>query len=250
MLKIIIILLACVMFPLYACAPTVFTLGGQTYQSSAEALAAQRAQMDAILVKIEPVPTPYGGRVTVFIPSDADLRARGMINTGTPAPEVVDYIAAVSHRALSFFHEVVVKKNLFESAELRDVVGTVRPDIGPGEHAIWAQLLGPNQSGWKYYTADMTESVSFVVDNSLPLGGERYFDWLEKLTREVERHGGVLVSGGGVGGQAAPAGGNAPVPASSSGGTGKIKRTLNPDFPDDHLVYALRSFDKVLRSMT
>jgi ribonuclease BN (tRNA processing enzyme) len=26
--------------------------------------------------------------------------------------------------------------------------------------------------------------------------------------------------------------------------------TLSPDFPDDHLVYALRSFDKVLRSMT
>jgi hypothetical protein len=41
-----------------------------------------------------------------------------------------------------------------------------------------------------------------------------------------------------------------PVPASSSGGTGQIKRTLSPDFPDDHLVYALRSFDKVLRSMT
>jgi hypothetical protein len=25
---------------------------------------------------------------------------------------------------------------------------------------------------------------------------------------------------------------------------------MHPDFPDDHLVYALRSFDKVLRSMT
>ena len=227
MVKRIIVLLACAIFPLFACAPTVFTLGGQTYQSSAEALAAQWAQMDAILAKIEPAPTPFAGRATVFVPSDGDLRARGMINTGTPAPEVVDYVAAVSFRALAFFHKVVAKKNLFESAELRDVAGTARPDIGPGEHAVWAQLLSPNQSGWKYYTADMTETLSIPVDNSLPLGGERYFDWLEKLTREVERHGGVLASGGASGGQAAPASGNAPVPASSSRGTGQVKRTLN-----------------------
>jgi hypothetical protein len=29
-----------------------------------------------------------------------------------------------------------------------------------------------------------------------------------------------------------------------------LNQPLSPDFPDDHLVYALRSFDKVLRSMT
>lgn len=218
---------ACILMVLGACAPIVYTLGGQTYQTSTAALAAQRAQMDTILSKIEPVPTPYAGRARILIPSDADLRARGMIHTGTPAPEVVDYIATVNHRALALFHEIVAKRNLFESAELQDVVGTARPDIGPGEHAIWAQLLGPNQSGWKYYTSDMAEPVSILIDNSLPVGGAKHVDWLEKLARAVERHGGILASGATSGGQAAPVDGNAPLPASSRGTTGTIKRTLN-----------------------
>ncbi|MBL6600173.1 MAG: hypothetical protein ISP41_14900, partial [Alphaproteobacteria bacterium] len=84
------------------------------------------------------------------------------------------------------------------------------------------------------FTAEMTEPVTILVDNSLPLGGARYVDWLERLAHEVARNGGRLVDGAASQGSSsspqAPSvskNGTAPLPASSSGPTGAIKRTLN-----------------------
>jgi hypothetical protein len=219
---------------LIGCVPATYMMGGQTYQTSAEGLAAQRAMISQILSKVDPVPRPFAGRAIVFIPSDADLRARGVVRTGTPPPEVEDYVAMTNRQALATFHEIIAKRALFESADLQDVIGTARPEIGPGEHAVWVQLLAPNQSGWKYFTAEMTEPVTILVDNSLPLGGARYVDWLERLAHEVARNGGRLVDGAASRGSSsspqAPSVSNnrtAPLPASSSGPTGAIKRTLN-----------------------
>lgn len=211
---------------LSACAPTTYRLGAQTYPSAGDALTAQRTAMNHILSKVEPRATPYAGRGVVFVPSDGDIRARGIINTGTPVPEVEDYVAAVGYRALAFFREVIAKRNLFESVELRDIAGSAKPEIGMGEHAVWAELIGPNQSGWKYFTSDMVQPDGILIDNSLPLGGARYVDWLDRLAQAVERNGGR--AGTGVpsrsSDRAAP---DTRAPTGGTAGTGKIKRTLD-----------------------
>ncbi len=212
---------------LSACGPTVFMFAGQTYQTAAEGLSAQRNYIDATISKIEPVPTPYAGRATIFVPTELDIRTRALVNPENHAPDAVNYVVTTTHRALSAFHELVTRRNLFESAELRDVVGSIRPEIRPGEHAIWVQLLSPNHHGWKYFTADMPEPATILIDNSLPEGGPRFLDWLDRLAREVERNGGQLASGAVSGGQAVSGGASTPLPASSTGAPGTFKRTLN-----------------------
>lgn len=208
-----------------ACAPIVYTLGGQSYPTADEALAAQRAQIENILSKVVPRETPYSGRAIVFIPSDADIRARGITRTGTPSAAVENYVAAINHRALALFQEIVMARDLFQSVELREVTGINQPEIAPGEHGIWARLVGPSQSGWKYFNTDMAEPEDVPLNNSLPLGGARYVDWLDRLAEVVERNGGRLANGE----ASSPSEDRTPTatPSRTGGTTGKIKRTLD-----------------------
>lgn len=212
---------------LNACAPITYTLGGQTYPTASAALSVQRSQMDAILLKVDPAVTRYAGRAIVLIPSDGDIRARGVVRTGTPAPEVEDYVAAVNHRALAFFREVIAKRNMFESVEVRDVNGTARPEISTGEHGIWAQVIGPGQSSWKYFTPAMAAPVSILIDSSLPRGGPIYVDWLDRLNKVVAGNGGLASTGASSSGRAAPGGGGSVTRTSTGSSAGKIKRTLD-----------------------
>jgi hypothetical protein len=131
----------CGLLCLFACAPIVYTLGGQFFPTANEALLEQRRQMDAILLKVDLRATPYTGHAVVFVPTDSDLRARGIVRTGTPGPAIENYVAAVNYRALAFFQEIVAKRKLFESVELRDVSGTARPALSPGEHGVWARAV-------------------------------------------------------------------------------------------------------------
>lgn len=207
------------------CAPTVYTLGGQSYPSADDALTEQRVQMDIILSKVVTASTRYAGRAVLFVPSDSDIRARGIRRTGTSSAEIVTYVGSVNYRALAFFERLIAKGGLFESIERRDVVGLAKPEVAPGEHGIWARMVGPNQSGWKYFTADMAEPDSILRDNSLHSGGARYIDWLGRLAQVVQRNDGQASAAGAAGPRTA-----APTESSNGPGAksvGKIKRTLN-----------------------
>lgn len=126
----------------------------EPYKSRAEALAAQKADIDSVLNGTERRPNPVASYARVIIPNKDAIFQRGLREGGSE--DARDYVATVLYNSYRTTPDTIKKRNLF--ARL-DVEETSTPDHlkpSPGVIIIYAYLSTDKKAGGWYYISEST----------------------------------------------------------------------------------------------
>lgn len=129
-----------------ACQPA-YKYGNVNYPTAEAGLAAARADVDGVLAPIHQSSTRVGGTVAVIVPSVSRARDRGVVKTGNPSPEQIDYVAKTLVLGWSGMGSAVDRAGIFDTVT---IVEDDDPEVASStaDWTIWMNLVEPNTAGW------------------------------------------------------------------------------------------------------
>lgn len=144
------------------CKP-VYRYGLTSYPTADAGVAAARADSAAVVAAVRESNMKVEGTAEVIVPSVARTRERGVVKTGTPRPEEVDYVARTLVVGWEGMGNALARAGVFSSV-------TVREDDDPevaessADWTIWLNLVDPNVVGWYIRQRGGTQREPLPVD--------------------------------------------------------------------------------------
>lgn len=191
MKKILCLAASLVLLSLSGCATMRYTFDGESYRSSADALAAQKDHLDKLLTDIKIRDTTIDAKVMVLTPAPATIEALGIKRTGTPKQELIDYITKFSVADQQLFVDALRKSKLFNQVESRVAEHTLKEArIAEDKYAavIYFHLVSPTQVGWYLIKAGVDAPVQ-INSNTTAKGVPRMESWIDSVEAAYKKAG-------------------------------------------------------------
>ena len=172
---------------LAGCASVKYTYGTQTFSTSGEALAAQRANLDGILAAIQPTSTPVHGKALVALPSRTEVRKHYVHITGNASllgQEQLDYVCATLEADHEMLANAMQKRGVFDQLTTTQAEDPAAVSIGGNEFLIYCDI-----DGW-FIKTPKSSPYKVVMDASAAPGLPRtraFLDTLEQTARGLAK---------------------------------------------------------------
>ncbi len=163
---------------------SIYKYKSAQYTSSEAALQAQRDDINEMISEIKPTNNPLGGKALVVLPSRKLIESKVVkIFTSSPRREWVDYFVMTIELDNDAKAEVLKRRKIFEEVAVTksDQPETVTtPDY---KIIVYLKLMAYDQMQWYLRTSFAEKSFPIYADNSLPVGMQRTFSWLDYLEK-------------------------------------------------------------------
>jgi hypothetical protein len=177
---------------LVGCSSTVYKVGGETFRSEEQALAAQKIRLDEITTQITPTEKKRGGSAVIIIPTFNTFMALGVKKTGNPKQELVEYVGRSSVANYRAMFDFVDKRRIFDKVTLIEddyPVPTAKKMTAKYNAVIYFDLAGPNQAQWFVRAEPNYKNMLLDSDKSKAAGYSRTVSWLDNIEQRLDESG-------------------------------------------------------------
>ena len=178
------------------CAPSWYTYKNVRYDTSEEALQAQRDFLSQMSRKIAPIKSPQYGKALVVLPSPDAVMARGIRGVTRdqvrdPANKAaVDFIVKTSVVHGHFMGELLANWGLFEDVQIEETLypGKTAYEKRPSyDGVIYLKLEGDGKREICLVTPNSTEESLLFTKNAIPSDESGFRFWLNRIEEEMEQ---------------------------------------------------------------
>jgi hypothetical protein len=164
-----------------------YTVNGETFGSSSEALQKQGEIMAHVLNKITPTNNPVHGKALVLIPSDVEIQ-KNYIRSGSNASgfvmERIDYLIMSLNKDFQFMADTIRKRGIFDSISVERHNGN--PATFPlGDYDF---MVIRDVDGWAIKSKAAPRPLPIALeklDKNNPDSDARIFSFLDSISQQA-----------------------------------------------------------------
>ena len=152
---------------------------GQAYPSREEAIRAVRSSNTSMLTRITPAANRIGGTLNFYVPEKSAIQERGVILTGKPPANLIDYVvevASINHQAL---YDALVRRGAFDRVKLQYSQGEHIPTQN-GEYMVYLYQPNARAAAW-FFSSDLVKREQVNFDTSKSDRAEKIQYWLDSI---------------------------------------------------------------------
>ncbi len=125
-----------------------YQYGGVTYKSKSGALSAAHADIDATVDGVTPVDQSLDASVIVLRPEFQTIKKYGVVSTGEPNEEVVNYIARTIDLGMEGVGRSIVRSNVFSSTKQGTAPDPRSASFDGNDFKVYLDATGFNEFQW------------------------------------------------------------------------------------------------------
>ncbi|VBB46501.1 hypothetical protein TRIP_B40319 [uncultured Desulfatiglans sp.] len=213
---------------LSGCAPNTWRYGNQMYPSSSAALVAARADADKNVLTVVPRNGVLGSSARIVTPNFDRIRAAGVVKTGNPSDDQINYVAEVLRIGLNVMARAIDARGIFTSVTKNEEYDTRAPSSNGADYIIWFYLTDQGDGEW-YIAENGGKEKSRLLISKSSIPQERVCDFVEGVETYVGSRGQAPS-------KAAPDNGAEKPPRASSSGTGFFVSRSGHLLTNEHVI--------------
>jgi len=163
---------------------TRYTINGETFGSSSEALQKQSEILSHILNKITPTDKPVHGIALVLIPSDVEIHKNFIPLLTNASKSGIDYLIMSRKNDFQFMADAIRKQGIFDSISVERHNGNPASfSIGNYDFMVFADV-----DGWAIRSKATARPLPIALDKwdkSNPAGDTRILSFLNSLSQQA-----------------------------------------------------------------